>query len=269
MPDMRDMPANANSATPVALITAGAAGIGRVIAEAFVEQGYRVHVCDIDTTAIKTFLRANPEASATQADVSNVLQVEQVFEDFNESHDRLDVLINNAGIAGPVADAEDIEPEDWDRTISVDLNGHFYCSRKAIPLLKASRGSIIGIASSVVFTGCPGRAAYTAAKWGVVGLAKTLAMELGPHGIRVNVICPGSVDGDRVDEVIERDAEKRGQTPDAIRDVYLRQTSLRTFISPEDIADMALFLASDRASKISGQAIGLDGHTETLANWLD
>ena len=136
-------------------------------------------------------------------------------------------------------------------------------------MLKASRGSIISIASSVVFTGCPGRAPYTAAKWAVIGLVKTLAMELGPDGVRVNAICPGSVDGDRVDAVIERDAKKRGLSEKAIRDVYLRQSSLRTFIEPEDVANLALFLASDLANKISGQALGLDGHTETLANWLD
>ena len=253
---------------PVVLITAGAAGIGRAMAEAFIGSGYRVHVCDIDPGAIDSFLQANPEASAIQADISNVTQVGQVFDDLTKQYGRLDLLINNAGIAGPTAHVEDIDPAEWDQTIAVDLNSQFYCTRKAIPLLKSSRGSIISIASSVVFTGCPGRAAYTAAKWAVVGFTKTLAMELGPDGIRVNAICPGSVAGERLNAVIERDAKKRGQSVDAIRDVYLRQSSLRTFIRPEDVANLALFLASDLGSKISGQAIGLDGHTETLANWL-
>ena len=253
---------------PVALITAGAAGIGRAMAEAFIGGGYRVHVCDIDPGAIDSFLQANRDASATQADISNVTQVGQVFDDLTNQYGRLDVLVNNAGIAGPTAHVEDIDPAEWDQTIAVDLNSQFYCTRKAIPLLKASRGSVIGIASSVVFTGCPGRAAYTAAKWAVVGFTKTLAMELGPDGIRVNAICPGSVAGERLNAVIERDAKKCGQSVDAIRDVYLRQSSLRTFIRPEDVANLALFLASDLGSKISGQAIGLDGHTETLANWL-
>jgi NAD(P)-dependent dehydrogenase (short-subunit alcohol dehydrogenase family) len=117
--------------------------------------------------------------------------------------------------------------------------------------------------------GCPGRAPYTASKWAIVGLTRTLAMELGPDGVRVNAICPGSVDGDRLNSVIERDAKERGQSIEAIRNVYLRQSSLRTFISAEDVANLALFLASDLGSKISGQAIGVDGHTETLANWLD
>jgi NAD(P)-dependent dehydrogenase (short-subunit alcohol dehydrogenase family) len=136
-------------------------------------------------------------------------------------------------------------------------------------LLKASRGSIVNIASNVAFSGCPGRAPYTASKWAIVGLTKTLAMELGPHGVRVNAICPGSVDGDRIHAVIEKDAKERGQSIETIRDVYLRQSSLRTFVSAEDVANLVVFLASDLGSKISGQAIGLDGHTETLANWLE
>ncbi len=253
----------------VVMISAGAAGIGSVIAENFLAHGCHVHICDIDADAISEFLKRNPGASATRADISNVAQVEDVFDDLAGRYGRLDVLVNNAGIAGPTAHVEDIEPADWDRTVAVDLNGHFYCTRMAIPLLKVSRGSIINIASNAAFSGCPGRAAYTASKWAIVGLTKTLAMELGPDGIRVNAICPGSVDGERVNAVIERDAKKRGQTVETIRDVYLRQSSLRTFVSPQDVANLALFLASDLGPKISGQAIGLDGHTETLANWLD
>ena len=253
----------------VVMISAGAAGIGSVIAETFLAHGCHVHICDIDADAISEFLQRNPSASATRADISNVAEVEDVFDDLAGRYGRLDVLVNNAGIAGPTAHVEDVEPEEWEKTIAVNLNGHFYCTRKAIPLLKDSCGCIINIASSVAFMGCPGRAPYTASKWAIVGLTKTLAMELGPDGVRVNAICPGSVDGDRLNSVIERDAKKRGQSIETIRDVYLRQSSLRTFISAEDIANLALFLASDLGSKISGQAIGLDGHTETLANWLD
>jgi len=195
--------------------------------------------------------------------------VEDVFDDLADRYGRLDVLVNNAGIAGPTAPMEDIESEEWEKTIAINLGGHFYCTRKAIPLLKDSCGCIINIASSVAFMGCPGRAPYTASKWAIIGLTRTLAMELGPDGVRVNAICPGSVDGDRLNSVIERDAKERGQSIEAIRNVYLRQSSLRTFISAEDVANLALFLASDLGSKISGQAIGVDGHTETLANWLD
>ena len=260
---------NAIKSEQVVLISAGAAGIGRAIAEIFLAHDCHVHIFDINADAIAEFLKDHPGASASRADISNVAEVEDVFDDLAGRYGRLDVLVNNAGIAGPTAHVEDIEPEEWEKTIAVDLNGHFYCTRKAIPLLKDSRGSIISIASNAAFTGCPGRAPYTASKWAIVGLTKTLAMELGPDGVRVNAICPASVDGDRLNSVIERDAKKRGQSVEAIRDVYLRQSSLRTFISAEDVANLALFLASDLGSKISGQAIGLDGHTETLANWLD
>jgi NAD(P)-dependent dehydrogenase (short-subunit alcohol dehydrogenase family) len=253
----------------VVMVSAGAAGIGRTIAETFLAHDCHVHIFDIDSLAISNFLENYPRASATKADISNVAQVEEVFEQLTRRYGRLDVLVNNAGIAGPTAHAEDIEPAEWEQTVAVDLNGHFYCTRKAIPLLKASRGCIINIASNAALSGCPGRAPYTASKWAIVGLTKTLAMELGPVGVRVNAICPCSVDGERIRAVIERDAKKRGQSAETIRDVYLRQSSLRTFVSPQDVANLALFLASDLGCKISGQAIGLDGHTETLANWLD
>jgi NAD(P)-dependent dehydrogenase (short-subunit alcohol dehydrogenase family) len=246
---MTSVPSNSTASASVVLITAGAAGIGRVMAEAFIEQDFRVYVCDSDPAAIESFLQANPDAMATQADVSDVAQVAEVFEDLTTRYRRLDVLVNNVGISGPTAHVEDIKPVDWDRTIAVDLNAHFYCARQAIPLLRKSRGSIINIASNAAFTGCPGRAPYAASKWGIIGLTKTLAMELGPDGIRVNAICPASVEGERL--------------------VYLRQSSMRTFIRADDVANLALFLASNQASKISGQAIGLDGNTETLANWLD
>ncbi len=261
---------NTTASEPVALITAGAAGIGRVMAEAFIKQGCRVHVCDIDQAAIDAFLKANPEASATLADVADVAQVDRVFAELTDRHGQFDVLINNAGIAGPTAHVEDIEPADWDQTIAVDLNSHFYCTRLAVPMLKAAGGgSIINISSNAAFSGLPLRAPYSAAKWALIGFTKTLAMELGPDGIRVNAICPSSVEGPRIDAVIERDAQRRGKSAAEIRDLYLRQSSLRCFIGAEDVANLALFLTSDAGAKISGQALGLDGHTESLANWLD
>jgi NAD(P)-dependent dehydrogenase (short-subunit alcohol dehydrogenase family) len=115
----------------------------------------------------------------------------------------------------------------------------------------------------------PMRAPYTACKWAMIGFTKTLAMELGPSGIRVNAICPGSVEGERIDAVIQRDADEYGKTAEEIRDLYHRQSSLRTFVSSQDVADLAMFLASEQGSRISGQAIGLDGYTELLTNWLD
>jgi len=255
---------------PVSLITAGASGIGRVLAEAFVAAGHRVHVCDIDGAALEAFLAANPAASGSRTDVADRQDVDRLFDDLAGRHGRLDVLVNNAGIAGPTAPVEEIRPDDWDRTVAVDLSGAFYCARRAVPLLKrAGGGSIVNIASNAAFFGFPFRLPYTVSKWGLIGLTKTLAMELGPFGIRVNAICPGSVSGARIDAVIERDARQQGVSADQIRRLYQRQSSLRCFVEPEDVAALALFLVSEAGARISGQAVGLDGHTESLANLVE
>lgn len=258
---------NSIQAGLVVLVTAGASGIGRAISRAFLGHGCHVHICDIDESALETFLVENPDASGSVADVSDTKMVETLFSDFESRYGHLDVLVNNAGIAGPTAPVERIETADWDKTVAVNLNGSFYCSRHAIPLLKkAGGGSIINIASSAALFGCPNRAAYTASKWALIGLTKTLAMELGNAQIRVNAICPGSVDGQRIDHVIQRDARENSRTTDEIRELYTRQTSLKRFIQPEEVAHLAVFLASDLARSISGQSLSVDGHTESLSN---
>lgn len=256
------------SATDITvLVTAGAAGIGRTISEKFLSLGCSVHVCDIDSSAIDQFLADNSGASASVADVADAAQVDAMFEQISSRYGRLDVLINNAGIAGPTASYEDVSTAEWDRTIAVNLNGQFYVTRLAVPLMKkVASGNIINLSSSAALFGCPLRAPYTASKWAIIGMTKTLAMELGPWGIRVNAICPGSVDGERIEKVIQRDAKKRGKEPEEIRDAYHRQTSLRRFVTADEVANMAVFLASDLSSSISGQAMSVDGHTETLSN---
>jgi NAD(P)-dependent dehydrogenase (short-subunit alcohol dehydrogenase family) len=252
------------------LITGGASGIGLVIARRMLADGYDVHVCDASPDAVSSLEKSDPQIGATVADIADVDAVANLFREIQLQYGGLDVLVNNAGIAGPTAAIEAIDPVEWERTIAVDLNGHFYCTRLAVPMLKKSAGgSIINIASNAAFFGFPLRAPYTACKWATIGLTKTLAMELGPFRIRVNAICPGSVSGPRIDGVIERDAAERGMTPEQIREVYLRQSSMRIFVSAEDVANLAAFLASDAGASISGQALGLDGHTEGLTNWLD
>ena len=254
----------------VVFVTGGATGIGRAIGLRFLAAGFRVHVADADAQAVERLIAAQPGISGSVCDVGNVADVDRAFDELQARHGRLDVLVNNAGIAGPTGRVEDIDPAAWDRTVAVDLNGQFYCARRAVPLLRAAGGgSIISIASTAALFGFPLRSPYAACKWALVGFAKTLAMELGPERIRVNVICPGSVSGPRIDGVIERDAASRGMQPRQIRDLYLRQTSMRTFVEAEDIAEMAHFLASAAGARISGQAIAVDGHTEGLSNWLD
>ena len=255
---------------PVVVISGAATGLGRRIAERFEEGGFRAHVCDANPAAVQEFRASHPKAAASIVDVSDARQVDTWFDEIAAKYGRVDVLVNNAGIAGPTAPVEKIEPADWDRTIAVDLNGQFYCTRRAVPLLRAAGGgSIVNIASSAAFFGFPLRTPYAACKWALLGFTKTLAMELGPEGIRVNAICPGSIKGPRIDGVIERDAFARGMTAAQIRKLYERQVSLRQFVDAEDVANTAYFLASSQGRMISGQIIGVDGHTESLSNWLD
>ncbi len=248
------------------VVTAGAAGIGRAIAEAFYQAGARVHVCDVDANGLNDLAEARPEIGRSRADVADPDQVARLFEEARAGLGGLDVLINNAGIAGPTGSTEDCGIEDWRRTLGVNLDGAFHCLRHAIPLIKAAgAGSIVNLSSTAGLFGYPLRAPYVASKWALVGLTKTLAIELGPFGIRANAVCPGSIDGPRMDRVIAAEAAVRGTSEALEREAYTRQTSLRTFIDASDIAEMVLFLCSDAGAKITGQAMAVDGHTESLS----
>jgi NAD(P)-dependent dehydrogenase (short-subunit alcohol dehydrogenase family) len=248
------------------IISAGASGIGLTTAKAFIAAGAKVCVCDIDGAAVDTLNGTGQKLRAMETDVSDPQAVKDFVHFAQSSMGGIDVLVNNAGVSGPTALAEDISIEDWKQTIDIGLNSQFYFSKYSAPVIrKAGGGSIIIMSSNASMSGCPMRSPYAAAKWALIGLMKTLAMELGPDGIRVNAICPASVEGPRIDRVIERDAKARGLTPAAIRAAYQRQSSLRCFVTADDVANMTLFLASKAGARISGQAIGLDGHTETLA----
>lgn len=248
-----------------ALITAGAGGIGLAIAEAFVAAGAKVHTCDVDDAALADLRIALPQVSASRCDVADPDQVAELFAAAESSLGGLDILVNNAGISGPTGRVEDCSIDDWRRTLGVCLDGQFYCLRHAVPLLRrAGGGSIVNIASTAGILGYPLRAPYVAAKWGVVGLTKSLAIELGPEGIRVNAVCPGSVDGPRMDRVIAAEASARGTSEDQVRRGYQRQASLRCFMTTQDIANMVLFVCSDAGAKIAGQTLTVDGNTESL-----
>ena len=254
----------------VILITGAATGIGSSIAKSYINEGHNVHICDYDAKRLQEFLDKNPNVTGNLADVSNPDDVKYTFNIINDLYNKLNILINNAGISGESALTENISIEGWQQTINTNLNGMFYVTKLAIPLLKENKSSsIINISSTAGLLGVPMRSPYTASKWAVIGFTKTTAMELGPYGVNVNAICPGCVDGDRIERVINADARESGNTPDQIRDVYLRQSSMRKFMSKKDIADMVLFLTSSSGSKISGQAIAIDGHTEGFINWLD
>ena len=255
---------------PTAVISAGASGIGLVCARALSREGYRVLTLDIDAHAVAAFESEFGNGTALLCDVSDAGQVEAAWSKLMASSNRVDLLMNNAGIAGPQQPVEEIAVEAWQQTINTDLGSMFFLTRLAIPAMKSRRsGLILNMSSSAGRYGCPNRSPYVAAKWAAIGLAQTWAMELGPWNIRVNALCPGSVGGERIERVIHKDAEERGVDPDAIRTIYQRQSSLRAFASAEDIAAMVCFLAGPGGRMISGQTIGIDGHTESLANWLD
>ncbi len=247
------------------MITAAASGIGWTVAKTFLENDALVFICDISEERLEQCRAELPGIEGFPADVSDPVQVDLFFEEAISFLGGLDVLVNNAGIAGPSGPIEKMSPEEWDRTIAVNLNGQFYCLRRAVPLLKErGGGSIINISSHAGLYGYPFRTPYAASKWAIIGLTKSLAMELGDFGIRVNAICPGSVDGPRMETIIEHDAQVGGVAPEVVREKYLRQTSLRTFINSQDVADMILYLCSDSGRSVSGQALAVDGHTETL-----
>jgi NAD(P)-dependent dehydrogenase (short-subunit alcohol dehydrogenase family) len=244
------------------LVTAGAAGIGREIARTFVTHGARVQVCDVDEKALTAL---PPEIFRVKADVTSLSDVERLFEEVKKNLGGLDVLVNNAGIAGPTAKVEDIRPEDWARCIDVDLNGMFYVTRKAMPLIKAAGGgSIINLSSIAGRFGFAMRTPYSAAKWAVVGFTQSLAVEAGPDGVRVNAIQPGIVEGERVDRIIADKAKALGVQPQQILDRMVEGVALKTTVTAQDIADTALFLTVGAGRHISGQALSVCGGARYL-----
>jgi NAD(P)-dependent dehydrogenase (short-subunit alcohol dehydrogenase family) len=248
-----------------AVVTAAAGGIVYATATTLRKSGAAVHICDVDAARLAACKAEWPDVGTTVADVADISQVDRLFDEATAHLGGLDILVNNAGIAGPTGPIEEIEPAAWDRTIAVNLSSQFYCARRAVPLIKAAGGGLIVNISSVAgLFGYPLRAPYAASKWAIIGLTKTLAMELGDFAIRVNAICPGPVDGPRMAGVIADRAAARGETVESMTASYLRQNSLHTFIQAQDLADTILFLCTPAGRKISGQALSVDGNTETL-----
>ncbi|MGB5558269.1 MAG: SDR family oxidoreductase [Paracoccaceae bacterium] len=241
------------------VITAGASGIGLAMATAFAGTGAQVWVTDVDAAAVA----ALPEAiRGTVVDAANEPAMAAFFAAVRVDWGGLDVLCANAGIKGPTALIEDIALSDWRACTAVNLDGAFLAAKYAAPMMKAARsGAMIFTSSTAGLFGYPNRAPYSAAKWAVIGLMKTAAMELGPFGIRANAIAPGSVEGPRMEAVLEAEAKAKGMTRDQVYKCYADGTSMRSFVEARDVANMAVFLASDAARLVSGQVIAVDGHT--------
>jgi NAD(P)-dependent dehydrogenase (short-subunit alcohol dehydrogenase family) len=246
-------------------VTAGADGIGRAIAETFIAHGARVHVCDISEPALASFKQAHPTFPALLCDVADEAAVDRLFDDIKAKLGGLDVLVNNAGIAGPTSPVEDMSTADWRRTLDVNLTSHFYCTRRAVPMLKAAGdGAIINLSSVAGRLGYAFRLPYAATKWGVVGMTESLAKELGPFGIRVNAILPGPVEGPRIDRVIAARAKTLGVSVEQSHASYVGQSSLKRMVTAQDIANMALFLCTPAGRNISGQPLSVCAGVENI-----
>lgn len=241
------------------LITAGASGIGREMARAFAVAGAKVFACDIDAKALAAIAQEIPGLIAQPCDMASRAEIERMVPAACEALGGLDVLVNNAGIAGLTLPVERMPPDAWDKVVAVNLTAMFDVSRLAIPHLKQSKaGVIINMASIAGRFGFQNRSPYAATKWGVIGFTKTLAMELGPDGIRVNAIAPGAVEGDRIVRVFQGRAQISGKSMDEVRAEAFAAQSIKAMVDPKDIAALAVFLASDAAKSISGQVIPID-----------
>lgn len=245
------------------MITAAANGIGRVIAEAFAAERAEIIISDIDEAALFATRAAHPDWSVSHVDVTDPEALDDWFARSRIDEAGLDVLINNAGIAGPIGPVETIDLAGWRQCMAVGIDAQFVTCRRAVPVFKRQRrGTIINMSSTSGLYGVGLRSPYVASKWAVIGFTKSLAIELGDWNVTVNAICPGTVAGDRMTRVIEAEAAQRGRTTDEVRGDYVGGQSIKRFVEPQEIAALAVYLASPAARIITGQALAVDGHAE-------
>ena len=250
------------------LITAGASGIGAQIARDFLNAGHKVAICDIDAEAVREFQTQNPTKKNLQASVCDATDPAQMSAFFTEAQAHLgglDVVVASAGTGGPAGAIETLTAPDWNACIAANLTSAFLTAKLTAPIMRGQKsGLLVFMSSTAGLFGYPYRSPYAVAKWGIIGLTKTLAMELGGDGIRVNAICPGAVKGARMERVVANEAAARGLSLDEVRALYVKGVSLKTWVTAGDVSAMVQFLAGPMGAKISGQALPIDGHTETL-----
>jgi len=248
------------------IISAGASGIGLATTKICLARGAYVYLCDINKKYLVKLNKhplKNKRLFVYNCDASDENQVSELFKKINKKTKKIDALINNVGIAGPTGFLEKLKSKDWEKTIQIDVNSHFYFTKKAIPLIKKSKnGSIINISSTAGILGFPLRSPYAASKWAIIGITKTLAMELGKFNVRVNAVCPGTIKGERMKKVIRDKAKFTKISSKKIEKDFISMSSMKKWILEDDIGKMCAFLISDDSSKVSGQVISVDGHTE-------
>ncbi len=246
----------------IAFVTGGGRGIGRAIARAFVEQGARVIVAarsqpDVDRVAAE--LSSLGDALAVTCNVTESAEIRHAVARAVQHFGPVDILVNCAGYAesAPLVRLDEVL---WRRTLDVNLTGTYLCTREVLPqMIERRRGRIINIASIAGRVGFPYTAAYCAAKHGVLGFTRAVALEVAAEGVTVNAICPGWVDTDMTAASIRRIVDKTGRSPEEARRTLENMSPQRRLIQPEEVAAVAVFLASDQAAGITGQAIDVDG----------
>lgn len=247
------------------IVTAGAGGIGRATAEAFRAEGARVFICDLSQPALDGVIAADADMGACRCDVSDEASVASMFDVALDWLGGIDCLVNNAGSTGPTKPTGEISPSEWQQCVDVNLKGTYLCTHAALPhLVKSQNPSIISLSSAAGRVGYPNKSPYVAAKWGIVGFMKTVSIEYGGQGVRCNSVLPGPVDNARMKDVIAEKAKLAGISPEQQAERYLSLASIKKFVTTQEVADLILYLASERARSISGQAIGIDGDLQAL-----
>ena len=250
------------------IISAGASGIGWATAKICLSKGAIVYLCDIDIKSLKKTKKHplnNKRLFSYECDASDEYEVSNLFNKIKKKTNKIDALINNVGIAGPTGTLEKLSSEDWEKTLKINVISHFYFTKLAIPMLKKNKsGSIINISSGAGILGFPLRSPYAASKWAIIGVTKTLAMELGRYNIRVNAICPGTIKGDRMVRVIRDKAKFLKISKKTVEKEFISMASMNCWIYEEDIGKICSFLISSDGERISGQTIPVDGNATRL-----